>query len=34
MNLDGKARDHDSRYVASLNNDLITDPASLREIVE
>jgi len=34
MNLGWEARDHDSRYVAFLNNDLIADPDSLREIVE
>jgi GT2 family glycosyltransferase len=34
MNLGWEARDHDSRYVAFLNNDLIADTVSLREIVE
>jgi GT2 family glycosyltransferase len=34
MNLGWEARDHDSRYVAFLNNDFIADPVSLREIVE
>jgi len=34
MNLGWEARDHDSKYVAFLNNDLIADTVSLREIVE
>jgi len=34
MNLGWEARDHDSKYVAFLNNDFIADSVSLREIVK
>jgi GT2 family glycosyltransferase len=34
MNLGWRTRDTESKYVAFLNNDLIVEPDSLREIVE